>query len=145
MKKENRQLLRLLHKDFLQKKYPSVPSENLPIYEPIDTKANKLTSCIIDFLKWNKHHAERINNISRMVNGKFIKSSMQRGTADISATIGGRSVKIEIKIGNDKQSEYQKRYQQDILDAGGFYFIATSFDDFITWYNNTFKHQLNCK
>lgn len=139
MNKENRKLLNHLHIEFINKKYPSVPLENIPFYNVNDKKANCLTNCIIDFLSWNKHHAERINNISRMINGKFVKSSMQKGTADISATIGGRSVKIEIKIGADRQSEYQKKYQQQITDAGGIYFVASSFDDFIAWYNNKFK------
>ena len=64
---------------------------------------------------------------------------MQKGTADVSATIQGKSVKIEIKIGKDRQSEEQKKYQQQIIKAGGYYFIATSFDEFIIWYNLNFN------
>ena len=59
---------------------------------------------------------------------------MQVGSADISATIEGRSVKIEIKVGSDRQSEAQKRYQQQVENAGGTYFIATSFEQFEDWF-----------
>lgn len=63
---------------------------------------------------------------------------MTVGTADISATIRGRSVKIEVKIGRDRQSEAQKRYQASIEAAGGIYYIARNIDDFMQWYNQTF-------
>lgn len=61
-------------------------------------------------------------------------SSMQNGTADISATIWGRSVKIEVKIGNDKQSQDQKNYQKSIENAKGYYLIVKDFDSFLTWF-----------
>jgi hypothetical protein len=63
---------------------------------------------------------------------------MTVGTADISATIRGRSVKIEVKIGRDRQSDAQKRYQASIEAAGGIYYIARNIDDFMQWYNQTF-------
>nr|MDQ3022693.1 hypothetical protein [Bacteroidota bacterium] len=65
---------------------------------------------------------------------KWIKGTGTNGTADISATIKGRSVKVEVKIGTDKQSSFQKKYQLDIENAGGYYFIARNFQDFYDWY-----------
>jgi hypothetical protein len=62
---------------------------------------------------------------------KWIKGSGTKGSADISATIKGKSVKIEVKIGKDRQSEHQKAYQQSIEKSGGLYLIATSFEQFI--------------
>ena len=82
--------------------------------------------------------AERISVVSRKVAGKFVKSAMTKGTADISATIKGLSVKIEVKIGKDRQSPEQKKYEQDIINAGGYYFIAKDFNLFYEWYNNNF-------
>lgn len=67
---------------------------------------------------------------------KRVRSSMQRGTADISATIMGKSVKIEIKVGRDKQSEHQRRYQEQIERAGGVYIIIRDMDQFIGWYQD---------
>jgi len=76
--------------------------------------------------------------------GKVIGVTWTRGTstagsADISATIKGRSVKIEVKIGKDRQSDAQKRYQEMIERAGGIYIIAKDFDSFVEWYENFVK------
>lgn len=66
--------------------------------------------------------------------GKWIPGSTTKGTADISATIKGRSVKIEVKIGKDRQSEAQVAYQKKIEQSGGIYFIAKDFDTFMDFY-----------
>lgn len=101
--------------------------------------ANELTSEIIKFIVRNKGHAERVNNISRQIKGRWVKSNMMRGTADIHAIINKKCVKIEIKIGKDSQSIYQKAYQQSVEKAGGIYYIAKDFDSFYEWYNLNFK------
>ena len=108
-----------------------------------DTNANGLTRCIIDFIKLHGGQAERISVMGRPIkqaNGNYMfgKSHMTVGTADISATIGGRSVKIEVKIGRDRQSDAQHKYQADIERAGGLYYIAKDFESFVEWYNMTF-------
>jgi hypothetical protein len=120
-------------------KHPGIPAQWLPPARYKDSKANDLTKSIIAFLKLNGHQAERISIVARQVKGKYITTNMQRGTADISATIAGRSVKIEIKIKSDKQSEQQKKYQQQIEAAGGLYFIAQSFEQFFNWYQTIKK------
>jgi len=101
--------------------------------------ANKLTVSIIRFLQTNGCQAERVNNIARKVGGRFVKSNMTRGTADIHAIVKGIALKIEVKIGKDRQSEAQKLYQEAIENAGGIYYIAKDFDTFYSWYNETFK------
>ena len=132
-------------------KYPNLPDYARAIHKYNDRTANGLTRCIIDFLRFNGHQAERIavtgryidetklvtdslGNKRKIGSGKWIKTTMQAGTADISATIFGRSVKIEVKIGPDRQSEAQKRYQKQIETAGGVYIIPKSFDDFLVEY-----------
>jgi hypothetical protein len=65
--------------------------------------------------------------------GKWTPGQGTKGTADISATIRGRSVKIEVKQ-KDKQSEHQKNYQKQIESAGGIYKIFRDFDTFSDWY-----------
>lgn len=122
-----------------------------------DSTANGLTTCIIDFLNMmDGCHAERISNEGRTIDTrktitnvvgqvrqigsiKRIKSSGQNGTADISATILGRSVKIEVKIGKDRQSEAQKEYQRQIISARGYYLIAKDFEGFYNWFITKFK------
>ena len=101
--------------------------------------ANTLTKQIIKFVQLNGGQAERVNNIARKIGNRFVKSNMTKGTADIHCTIKGRSVKIEVKIGRDRQSDAQKLYQQSIESAGGIYYIAKDFDSFYEWYNLNFK------
>lgn len=116
-----------------------------------DKTANGLTKAIIAWINLNGYQAERISTTGRYVDnskivtdvlgnrkkigsGKYIKGTGTNGSADISATIKGKSIKIEVKIGKDKQSEAQIKYQQMIEKAGGIYFIAKNFDEFYGFY-----------
>jgi hypothetical protein len=117
----------------------------------LDKTANALTHAIISWINLNGYQAERISTTGRYVDnskivtdvlgnrkkigsGKYIKGTGTNGSADISATIKGKSIKIEVKIGKDKQSEAQIKYQQMIEKAGGVYFIAKNFDEFYGFY-----------
>jgi len=137
-----------------RKQYPSVPYIAPRKYR--DGTANSLTKCIIDFLRLSGHQAERISNTGRFLDNrksfinalgqdrpigscKWIPGTGTNGTADISATIYGRSVKIQVKIENDQQSKDQKTYQRSVEDAGGLYMMATSFEQFFEWYNLNFE------
>jgi hypothetical protein len=121
-----------------------------------DTTANGLTRCIIDFLTFSGWQEERISNTGRMIDSRrtytdilgrkkqmggirWVKGAGTKGTADISATIEGRSVKIEVKIGRGRQSEAQKQYQKKIETSGGLYCVATNMQDFLKWYGQKFK------
>ena len=126
-------------------KYPNFPYPIRPNYT--DTTTNDLTRCVIDFLTMTGSQAERINSMGRQIkaNGrtKWIYGSHTRGTADISATIKGKSVKIEIKCRATKdniQSDDQKRYQEIIERAGGVYIIVRDFQSFYDWYYKFFGH-----
>lgn len=104
--------------------------------------ANALTWQIIRFIQRHGGQAERVAvmGVPREAGGRTIwtHTNMTVGTADISATIQGRSVKIEVKIGTDRQSEAQKRYQKQVEDAGGIYYIARDFETFQSWYYGQF-------
>jgi F0F1-type ATP synthase alpha subunit len=116
-----------------------------------DSTANGLTKCVTDYINLIGGQAERISNTGRYIDeskivtdvlgnrkkigtGKYIKGTGTNGTADISATYKGKSIKIEIKM-KDKQSEVQKEYQQAIERAGGIYFICHNFDEFLDKFN----------
>jgi len=58
---------------------------------------------------------------------------MTKGSADISATIQGKSTKIEIKWRNDRQNPVQANYQSEIEKAGGIYLLIHSFNQFYVW------------
>jgi len=149
MTKENKTILINLKLKELRYKYPSVPYLPEPKYT--DATANGLTKCVIDFLNLSGHQAERISSMGRMIDKRkkstdvlgreriigsltYIKGTSTNGTADISSIINGKSVKIEIKIGKDRQSEAQKKYQLATEKAGGIYLITTNFDEFMEQY-----------
>ena len=114
----------------------------IPVPTRDDSTANGLTKCIIEFIRLNGGQAERISITGRPMNTpsglKWGATHMTRGTADISATIQGRSVKIEVKAGRDTQSVKQKEYQASIERAGGLYYVARNFTDFVAWYKLKF-------
>ena len=110
-----------------------------------------MTKCIIDWCKFNGYQAERIAVTGRYIDntkivtdvlgnkrkigtGKWIKGSMQKGSADLSIVLRGRAIKCEVKI-KDRQSEDQKKYQQQVEQAGGLYWLVHSFDEFLAFYN----------
>ena len=137
--------------------YPNVPDYGRVTPKFEDQTANGLTNCIIQFLNMTDGcFAERISSEGRVIDDrqtvvnvigqtvtkgsiKRIKSSGQVGTADISATVLGRSVKIEVKIGRDFQSEAQKEYERKIISARGYYFVAKDFETFYYWFTSKFK------
>ncbi len=138
-----------------QRKHPHTPAKYLAKSKYRDDTANGLTRCIIDFIKLNGGQAERINTIGIPVDrrrevtdvlghSRTIGSIEWRtgggtvGSADISATIRGRSVKIEVKVGRDRQSPAQREYQRQVEQSGGLYYIARNFTDFLHWYHENF-------
>lgn len=153
-KPESVKLLENLHYK-AKKRKTSLPEYAIPKTKFRDDTANGLTKCVIAWINLNNGQAERISNTGRYVDntkivtdvigrkrkigsGKWIPGTGTNGTADISATIHGRSVKIEVKIGRDKQSQAQKKYQKQIEKSGGIYFIARDFTQFVEWYNAKF-------
>jgi hypothetical protein len=73
--------------------------------------------------------------MGRQINGKFIPSATRKGTADISATIKGRSVMIEIKTGKDKPRPEQLAEQQRERQAGGIYEFISTPEQFFTLFD----------
>ena len=143
--------LKELHLEQQKFKYPSLPYYSAPNFSA--AKTNGLTRCVIHFLRLKGHQAERISCEGRIIDNRitymdtvgynrtigsiqYIKSSGQPGTADISATVNGQSVKLEIKnaLTHDKQSEVQRQYQRQIEESGGVYVIITSLAMFINWF-----------
>jgi len=153
MNKLNKDKLNALMMESLKLKYPNIPESYIPKTDWKDNSANALTKCVIAWVQFMGGQAERISSqgqyregakiqvgsgqlaYTKQMPGKWTPGQSTKGTADISATIRGRSVKIEIKQ-KDKQSEAQKQYQQAIENAGGVYIIVRNFDDFVIWYND---------
>jgi len=148
--------LRLLASNVAANKTVNVPGYAIPRPKYTDLTSNGLTKCIIDSIRMNGYQAERISVEGRTIdtrktyidvsgrrktigNVKRIKASSQIGSADISATINGKSVKIEVKIGRDRQSDEQKLYQESVERAGGIYLIARDFQQFYDWFESIKK------
>lgn len=108
-----------------------------------DKTANDLTKSIIDFINFSGGDANRINTQGqlRKIRGemKWTLGSTRRGTSDIHAIFQGRALSIEIKIGNDRQSEDQIKEAERITRAGGLYFVAKNMDSFLEWWKETFQ------
>lgn len=138
-----------------QRLHPNMPAKFLARSKYRDDTANGLTKCIIDFIRLNGGQAERINTMgiprdsrktvtdvvgrSQVIGSvEWRTSGTTKGSADISATIRGRSVKIEVKIGKDGQSDAQQKYQASVEQAGGVYYTAKDFTSFVSWYQRTF-------
>lgn len=135
--------------------HPNVDPRYLAPRSYLDTSSARLTRAVIDFLRLSGCQAERINTTGRPIDRRrtyvdvcgnvrqiggieWIPTAGQRGSADISAVIDGRAVKIEIKQ-NDLQSPAQKVYQENIEKAGGIYLIVRSFQSFYDWYQEFIK------
>jgi hypothetical protein len=149
MNKENKQRLEALKLANDIERHPSFPEAYFVKKKWDDKTANGLTKAITSFIQFNGFQAERINTMgvareNKRTDGKVIgvtwtKGTTTAGSADISATIRGRSVKIEVKVGKDRQSDAQKRYQESIERAGGVYMIARDFDSFVEWFDEFVK------
>lgn len=103
-----------------------------------DKTANGLTAAIEDFINYlpgGCGEATRTNTMGtpRVVNGevRWTKSNTRKGVADIRGTYNGKALNIEVKIGRDEQSEAQIKEMHRIRKAGGIYWVAKTFPDFL--------------
>lgn len=139
------------HKQWFAAKYPAAWNDGhyaAPVMPKIKT-ANGLTKFILNFLTWSGWRATRVNTMGRLVEGsqrqpsgtvlqvkKWLPSTTRRGTADLSCTIAGRSVQLEIKVGNDKPSQFQILEQFRERAAGGVYEFCSTPEQFFELYDN---------
>lgn len=106
-----------------------------------DATANGLTKCITDWITFHGGFASRINStgMMRKIGGqmRWTKGSSVKGIADIMATVNGRSLHIEVKIGKDRMSDAQKKVQAQVEASGGLYFVAKDMGSFVEWWDKT--------
>lgn len=133
------------------KAYPSMPPDYVPKHKYTDKTANGLTKCIVDWVNLNGGRADRVSSAGRYIDNKkqvtdilgrtktigsgmFVKSGTRKGYADINCTIKGYSVMVEVKIGKDRMSEAQYKFQEAEQKAGGQYWVVKDFDEFMFYY-----------
>lgn len=127
-------LEQLLFEDDLRR-HPSMKREHMARRKHRDDTANGLTACILAYAKLNGAFASRLNNQGVYRNGKFTRSTARRGLPDVLVTLNGMSLFIEVKVGRDKLSQYQKVVRDDQTQAGGLYCTARNFTDFKAWFD----------
>ena len=137
------------------KRFRHTPPEMLVKQTFRDDSANGLTKCLLKYIHLRGGQAERSSTTGRVIDSRttytdavgiirtmgsfnWIQGSGTKGSADISATVKGRSVKIEVKIGKDRQSPAQVEYQRNIETAGGLYYTARDFTSFVQWFDDIF-------
>jgi hypothetical protein len=139
------------HKEHFRRSYPSAYASGhyTPPMIPRVTKANGMTLAIVNFINWSGYNATRISSAGRLVGDavtvtesgtrlrtqKFIPGPTRKGTADITATIKGRSVKIEVKVGKDRPSQEQLKEQARERAAGGIYEFIADMGEFFALYD----------
>lgn len=123
---------------------PAPEKKKKKSYKP--SPASILTDEVIRFVKANGGTARRVNSmgIYDEVLNKWRTSMTRRGYEDVDATMCvrfgnlkfGFKIGVEIKIGGDTQSQYQKKRQQELEAAGGQYWIIKDFDTFTKTYSD---------
>lgn len=109
-----------------------------------DRKATELEECIIHYtFCFNGCFAEKICSMGRSVEKSgsyiFVPNNNTTGQADLSLTILGKSIKIEVKCKYTRdqyQNQAQKKYQKQIERAGGIYLLIREFSEFKNWFDN---------
>jgi hypothetical protein len=109
---------------------------------PAVNKANGLTTFIINFLTWSGHRATRISSAGRYAGDRWIPGPTRKGSADISATIRGRSVMLEVKVGRDKPRPEQLAEQERERKAGGVFEFVHDPVEFFALYDRLINIEL---
>lgn len=141
------------HKENFKQQFPHAHRDGHyiePIYPKV-RESNGMQTAIVNYLNWMGHRAKRINNMGRLVDGvdvtesgakitakKWIPSAAGRGQSDVSSTLWGKSVQLEIKAGNDKPSADQLKEQAKERKAGGIYEFIFSIEAFFELYDKLF-------
>jgi hypothetical protein len=139
------------HLLWFKKRYPISYNDGhytTPKMPKTDT-SNGLTNFIVNSVNWLGGNATRVSSAGRLIDApekqasgtiltvkKFIPSTTRKGTADVTATVKGKSVKWEIKVGKDRPSAAQIEEQQREINAGGFYFFVHTPDEFWQQYDS---------
>lgn len=129
---ESKQRYQQAHEKWFATEYPNAYRNGhyTPPKMPQVAKANGLTAFITNYINWSGGNATRISTTGRKIGDKWIKGTTRKGTADITGTIQGKCLKIEVKVGRDRPSEHQLKEQARERKAGGIYEFCGSPDEF---------------
>jgi hypothetical protein len=120
------------------RKHPSVDPRFIAKRSYRDDSANSLTRCITDYIKISNGFASRVNVSGTWRPGlnKYTYSTTRRGLSDIVGTWQGLSLYIEVKASKgDRQSDDQRKVEQEVTAAGAYYYLAHDFTGVVEWIN----------
>jgi len=150
-----KELERMVLEDDIRK-HPLITPQYVARTSFRDDSIKGLIHCILAFLKSSGHQAKQVSNISKRIDNRTTFEDVlgrkrtigsinrmplpgNREQSDISATIFKSSVKIKVEIGLFMQCRAHRDYQRAMEMIGVKYVIATSFEQFKSWYDSNFK------
>jgi penicillin-binding protein-related factor A (putative recombinase) len=93
-----------------------------------------LQKAVIDLLEYKGAVVIKINNVGIMKpNGQYIPPR-QKGISDLIACYKGKFIAIELKAGNNKPTEYQLTFLEQVKKAGGIALWTNNIDDVISFF-----------
>ncbi len=102
---------------------------------------NGITGAIIKYVTYVGGFANRIQSAGRKIKTKsdkeiYIPGTTKRGTPDVSIIYKGLSIQVEVKNAatKDKISPEQSKVKMQLEAAGAIYFVAETFEGFMTWW-----------
>lgn len=101
---------------------------------PVINSGSRMDFFIVNFIVWSGWSATKIA-VMQKIKGKYIASGAKKGTFDVSATIKGKSIKVETKHGSDKPSEEQLKMQARERNAGAIAEFVYTIDEFFILYD----------
>src|SRR3990167_6629608 len=90
-----------------------------------------LQRTIIEYLRLRRiFHYRQNTGAFKTERGGFYRFGVS-GAPDIVVVVNGRYIGLEVKMGRNKQSIAQKKFQQELEQAGGLYWLVHSLEDVI--------------
>jgi hypothetical protein len=134
---ESKQRYLAAHKKWYERNYATALKDGFYSKPklPVINSGSRMDFFITNFLVWEGWSATKVNNMGRKVNGAWVASSTKKGTFDLSATIAGKSVKIETKHSSDKPSPDQLKMQERERKAGAIAEFVYSIEEFFELYD----------
>lgn len=135
--------------DWIRQRYPNQPYPPAPetyFYKNVKHREylSRWLECVITRILNNNDQtmAKKVETVGAKVKNKYNeeiwikKRASKVGEPDVCATVKGRTVYFEVKIGHDRLSDEQLEFHERARRAGCLVFTIRSVDEFITIYKS---------
>lgn len=131
------------HEQWYKREYPTAYKDGHYSKAP-SIKINSgaaMDNFIVNFIVWSGYSATKVSVM--MKNGsKFIRTGAKPGTFDLTATIKGRSVKLETKHSSDKPSDKQLEMQERERRSGAIAEFIYNVDEAILLFDKIVNNEI---